>query len=99
MKEFDDLPPSSWGRWNLMWKDISNKVFDKPEVIEIMKHTTHHDGCDCVMNKIKKLESENARLKEALEMAETYVSSYEFNNEEEYTFIMNQIREALKGGE
>jgi hypothetical protein len=46
-----------------------------------------------------KAQAENARLREALEMAETYVSCYEFNNEEEYTFIMNQIREALKGGE
>lgn len=46
---------------------------------------------------ILEIQTENARLKEALEMAETYVSSYEFNNEEEYTFIMNQIREALKG--
>jgi hypothetical protein len=27
-------------------------------------HTTHHDGCDCVMDKIQKLEAENARLKE-----------------------------------
>ena len=30
-------------------------------------HTTHHDGCNCVMDKIQKLEAENARLREALE--------------------------------
>jgi hypothetical protein len=27
-------------------------------------HTTHHDGCDCVMDKIQKLEAENTLLKE-----------------------------------
>jgi dynactin complex subunit len=48
---------------------------------------------------IDRLTEENARLREALEMAETYVSSYEFNNEDEYNFVMNQIREALKGGQ
>ena len=30
-------------------------------------HTTHHDGCDCVMDKMQKLEAENARLRKALE--------------------------------
>ena len=29
-------------------------------------HTTHHDGCDCVMDKMQKLKAENARLREAL---------------------------------
>jgi hypothetical protein len=48
---------------------------------------------------IDRLTEENARLREALEIAEIYVISYEFNNEEEYTSITNQIREALKGGE
>ena len=34
-------------------------------------HTTHFDGCDCVMDKMQKLEAENARLREALkEIAE-----------------------------
>jgi hypothetical protein len=30
-------------------------------------HTTHYDGCDCVIYKMQKLEAENARYREALE--------------------------------
>ena len=30
-------------------------------------HATHFSGCDCVMDKIQKLEAENARFMEALE--------------------------------
>lgn len=33
----------------------------------MIPHTTHFSGCDCVMDKIQKLEAENARLREALE--------------------------------
>ena len=29
-------------------------------------HITHFSGCDCVMDKIDKLEAENAKLREAL---------------------------------
>jgi len=32
----------------------------------MIPHTTHFSGCDCVMDKIQKLEAENARLREAL---------------------------------
>lgn len=27
----------AWDNWNLMWKQISEKVFAKPEVIELME--------------------------------------------------------------
>jgi hypothetical protein len=33
----------------------------------MIPHTTHFSGCDCVMDKIQKLEAENTRLREALE--------------------------------
>ncbi|NDF13528.1 MAG: hypothetical protein EB060_12040 [Proteobacteria bacterium] len=34
----------------------------------MIPHTTHFSGCDCVMDKIQKLEAENARLRNALVM-------------------------------
>ena len=34
--EYDELPPELGGRHAMMWKDISNKVFAKPEVIKMM---------------------------------------------------------------
>ena len=54
-------------------------------------HTTHHDGCDCVMDKIQKLESENARLRKALEWYGNIVS---WGKDNDFGII---AREALKG--
>jgi len=79
----------------------------------IKNHTTHHDGCDCVMNKIQKLENENARLREALEFYAS-TSSWRGENGEDFKILFEDVslpnnsssyvggrraREALKGGE
>lgn len=58
-------------------------------------HTTHHDGCDCVMDKMQKLEAENARLREALEDIVHCI----YGNEATFQWVEKKAREALKGGE
>jgi hypothetical protein len=78
-------------------------------------HTTHFSGCDCVTHKIEKLESENARLREALEFYAQGDKTKTFSGEERYLqLVANEMdiskvdgqwktgkcaREALKGGE
>ena len=58
-------------------------------------HTTHHDGCDCVMDKMQKLEAENARLREALERIDN-----ECGRDDTIAWkIASDALEALKGGE
>lgn len=54
-------------------------------------HTTHFSGCDCVTDKIEKLEAENARLREALEWYGNIVS---WGKDSDFGII---AREALKG--
>ena len=58
-------------------------------------HTTHHDGCDCVMDKMQKLEAENARLREALEDIIHCI----YGNEATFQWVEKKAREALKGDE
>ena len=63
-------------------------------------HTTHHDGCDCVMDKMQKLEAENARLKKALFMIiEGTDNKYPHPCSLDHEEINGISREALKGGE
>ena len=50
-------------------------------------HTTHFSGCDCVTDKIQKLEVENVRLREALEFIDSQFNGY----------AGDIAREALKG--
>jgi hypothetical protein len=59
-------------------------------------HTTHHDGCDCVMNKIQELKVENLRLKEALK---SISEIYNYKDEPSKWYAGNIAREALKGEE
>ena len=73
-------------------------------------HTTHHDGCDCVMDKMQKLEAENDRLREALKSIASEDHPHHIDSECWYKVGIEgcsevlandtQIaREALKGGE
>ncbi len=55
-------------------------------------HTTHFSGCDCVTEKIEKLEAENARLREALVFRG-------YDPDSELKYHEQEAREALKGGE
>jgi len=73
-------------------------------------HTTHFSGCDCVMDKMQKLEAENAKLREALKSIASEDHAHHIDSEYWYKVGIEgcsevlandtQIaREALKGVE
>jgi hypothetical protein len=63
-----------------------------------MKHTTHFDGCDCVMDKLKTLEAENEELKNYREdwLSERKWADYYYDKLQEAKSENAKLREALE---
>jgi len=70
-----------------MWKDVSNKVFAKPEVIEMMEN----------IKLIRELKEENAKLRAALEFYAS-IDNWHMSSHNESLEVCNSDRRTVQIG-